>query len=815
MGSLFQDLRYGLRLFFKSPGFTAVAVLSLALGIGANTAIFSLMDKVILRPLPVAEPERLVTVFTQRPRGLNSGFSYPVYTDYRDHNQVFSGMLAFSPTAFSLNDGKQTERVNGVLVSGNYFSVLGVSPALGRAFLPEEDKTPGTHPVVVLSYGLWQRRFGADPTLIGKTISLNGLGYTVVGVAPAEFTGLMRGSAPALYVPMMMQPQVQPASERETLTSRTVNWLFMMGRLRPGVSREPANAAMAALANRLAETYPDTTEKQIVLLEGRKGYDFFTRDLSVPLKLLLVVTALVLLIACANVANLLLGRAARRRREMAVRLAVGARRPRLIRQLLTEGVLLSAASGALGLLVAVWLIDLLVAFRPPNLAAIEAHLDRRVLGFTLLVSLLTSLVFGLAPALQATKTDLVTALKGETLTLGRGTRRLGLRNLLVVTQVALSLAVLISAGLCVRSLQRLQSIDAGFDPAKILVASVDLALNGYTEVSGRQFYGQLVGRAATLPGVESVSLARIAPLLGGGMRRSLNVEGYQPAPGEIINFNYNVVTPKYFQTLGIPLLQGRDFAPQDTPTAPKVVIINEAVAHRFWPGQNPLGHHLIFGVGQNRPGQLIEIIGVAKDAKYRSLTEDTLLTMYLPLAQNYYLDMTLHVRSASDPNQLVAALRREVRALDPQLPIFGVRTIEEQKNVSLYTSRMAAWLLALFGLLALLLAAMGIYSVMAYAVSHRTREIGIRMALGAQAGNVLRLVLGEGILLVAIGVVLGLGGAMAATRLISSFLYGVSATDPTIFALIPLLLMSVALLACYLPARRALKVDPMVALRYE
>ncbi len=813
METLLKDVRYGFRMLVKSPGLTIVAVISLALGIGANTAIFTLVDKLLLRTLPVEQPEQLVTIASYN--GENTSFSYPLYVDYRDRNDVFSGILAYSSAAFSLSDAGQTERITGSIVTGNYFSVLGVSPALGRFFLPDEDQTPGSHPVAVLSYGLWKRHFNLDPAAINKTISLNNFTFTIIGVAPAEFTGVVRGTSPEIYVPMMMQTEAMP-SWKDALTARTMSWLEMIGRLSPGVTRQQAQAALAVTSDQIAQDNPMNVSRDIVLGDGSKGQDYMVQDVSRPLLWLMLIVGLVLLIACANVANLLLARATARRKEIAIRLAVGAARGRLIRQLLTESVLLSLSGGALGLIVARWLTDLLISFQPPNTFSLDASLDKRVLGFSLALSLLTGIIFGLAPAFQASKPDLVSALKDETSPGGRR-RRLSLRNMLVVGQVALSLVVLISAGLCVRSLQKLVAIDAGFEPARVMVMSLDLALNGYKQPQGEQFYSEMTERVSALPGVESVSLGAIVPLGGGGMRRSVKIEGYTPPPDTPpLNFNMNIIAPNYFQTLGMPLVRGRDFGPQDREGSQKVVIVNETVARRFWPDQEAVGKRLNFGgVGGSRPPNFIEIIGVVKDSKYRSLTEEPQTAMFLPMAQNYLPNMALHVRTAGEAKALLAAVRREVQSLDQNLPVYNVKTLAQQKANSLYVARLAATLSGFFGAIALLLAAVGIYGVMAYSVSRRTREIGIRMALGAGRSQVMKLVMGEGIVLVALGLALGLGATFSVTRLMASLLYAVSATDPVTFIIIPVILLGVALGACAVPALRATKVDPMVALRYE
>jgi predicted permease len=811
MQTLWQDLRYGARMLWKRPGFTVVVSLTLALGIGANTAIFGVVDRLLVRLLPVNDPARLVNLIGRDEKGEeDTSFSYPIYKDYRDQNDVFDGLLAYSETAMNLNEGGQPERVMGVLVSGNYFDALGVTPALGRAFLPEEDRTPGAHPVAVVSYGLWRRRFGADPKLVGRVITLNTQSFTVIGVAPAEFHGVRRGVSPDVYVPIQMIMQAWPARRPDDLNNRGFSWLNLIGRLKPGVTREQAQAAMSALSSRIMQVHPNTWPS-IALEDGSQGDTGGISDLRTPLKLLMATVALVLLIACVNVANLSLARAQTRRREMAVRLAVGASRYRLIRQLLTESLLLSLLGGLLGLLLAVWLTDVLAAYSPPTGGStsplLDARLDWRVLAFTATLSLVTGLLFGLVPAWRSSKPNLTVALKEESGAVGAG--RIRGRGALISTQIALSLVVLVCAGLCVRNLLALQRIDAGFETAKVLVMGLDLSLNGYKEEQGGQFYANLLERVSALPGVEAASLARIVPLTGSGMRMSLGIDGYTPTDDKPINFDMNIVGPRYCATMKLPLVAGREFTANDNEAASPVVIINEAAARTYWPNQNPLGKRLIIDA---RPA---EIIGVTGASRYRSLTEAFRPGMLLPAAQNYFPDLSLHLRSAGDPASLIESARRELRALDPQLPATNIRTLEEQRRNSLYSERVTALLLSAFGALALLLAALGIYGVMAYAVAQRTREFGIRMALGARAGDVLRLLLRQGARLIGAGVTLGLAGAFAATRLIRSFLYQVSYTDPMAFVFAALLLIAVALLACYIPARRATKVDPMVALRSE
>ncbi|MBA3714201.1 MAG: ABC transporter permease [Pyrinomonadaceae bacterium] len=812
IGTLLQDVRYGVRVLWKAPGFTLVAVLSLALGIGVNTATFSVLDAVLLRPLPISEPERLVTVFTKREAELNSSFSYPDYVDYRDRNEVFSGMIAWDGVSLNLNTGGTTERVSGQLVTGNFFDVLGVRAALGRTFLHEEDRTPGSAPVAVISDGFWRKQFGADPEILGKQVTINNHGFTIIGIAPANFTGASRGSAPNIWVPMMMQEQARPGSE--ILSIRNTRWLLVMGRLKPGITLEQSQAQMSVLAGQLAQANPNATEAAIVIAPGDKGHPRNTSTLDFPLKILMALVALVFLIACANVANLLLARASSRRKEISIRLAIGASRARLIRQLLTESMLLSLVGGAVSLVVAMWTTDVFKSFIPN---ALDIALDARVLGFTLLLALASGVLFGLVPALAASRPNLVPALKNEAGTYDQGGRRWNLRSLLVVAQIALSLIVLTGAGLFIKSLRNLQSIDAGFQADNLMVMSLDLRPNGYDKPRGQAFYRDLMERVENLPGIESASLARVARLSLGGSRRSVTMEGYEARPGENLELDFNNVGTRYLQTMGIPIVRGRDFTEQDREGAPFVVIINETMARRYFPNQEAVGKRLTYFVppGSSVPPTTLEIIGVAKDGKYRSLREEPNPSFYTSFLQSYQPNMTLHVRATGDTGAVVNAVRREVQALDKNLPIFDVRTLAEQRSNSLYTERLSAALLGVFGVLALLLAAIGIYGVMAYSVNRRTHEIGIRMALGAQKADVLRLVVGQGMVMALIGVGIGLAGSFAATRFFASLLYGVSTTDPLVFAGVAVLLTLITFLACFIPARRATKVDPMIALRYE
>ncbi len=816
METIWQDVRYGFRILFKSLAFTLVAALSLALGIGANTAVFSIINASLLKPLPVEEPERLASIFTTDTKNPgNLPTSHLNYVDYRDQNQVFSSLLASTGAGLSLTRGETIEPVFGLVVSGNYFDVLGVKAALGRAFLPDEDKTPGARPVVVLSHGLWQRSFGGDASLVGKTISLNRHDFTVVGIVPEGFTGTDLGPGPDLWVPMMMHDQVQPGFD--WYNERRGLFLNLIGRLKPGVSAEQAQASLKNFAGQLAQSFPKDNEgrsaKVVPLLQARIDPDG-SGQLLLASGVMMAVVALVLLIACANIANLLLARASARRKEIAMRLALGAGRARLIRQLLTESLVLSLVGGVVGFLVALWARDLLGAFDPvgggPNAPPI-ATLNFRVLGFTLLVSLLSGVIFGLAPALQASKPDLVLTLKGETSAPARRAFGFNLRKSLVVIQVALSLVSLISAGLFVRSLRNAQATNPGFITENILLAGFNLGREGMDKPQGVNFQRQLAERVAALPGVKAVTIASSRPF-GGGIMRSVFLEGQAPAPnGRGVLVQLNNVGLRFFESLGIPLLQGRDFSERDDENAPKVVIINETMARRFWPNQDAIGKRFkFFGEEFYR-----EVVGVARDAKYNDLTEANTPFIYTPLLQNYSNAGTLHVRTTGDATQINAAVRGVAKELAANVSLLNVQTLGARIDQSLDGPRAQTRLLAFFGLLALLLSSIGIYGVMAYSVAQRTREIGIRMALGARSQNVLSMVVRQGMTLVTIGVALGLIAAFAVTRLIGSLLFGVGAADPVTFVIASLLLLFVAALAGYLPARRATKVDPLIALRHD
>ncbi len=812
METFWQDLRYSLRTLFKRPGFTFVVVTTLALGIGANATIFTWIKAVLLASLPgIDQPEQLVEIWgaTRNNSGLSS--SYVDYLDYRDRNETFSGLIAHQVLPLNLGRSGKPERVRGAIVSGNYFDVLGVKALIGRTFLPEEDRTPNTHPVVVIGYGLWERRFGADPNVLGRTITLNEHDFTVIGVAPKDFGSPYAGLALDVWTPVMMKDYV--ARPHFSLTDRGSRWLMVMGRLKLGATVPQAQANIAAIASHLEHEYPQTNEQLGIAVYSVMQSPFSLKQNMRPaLAILMAAVAVVLLIACANVANLLLVRAASRRKEIALRLALGGSRARLVRQMLTESFVLASLGAALGLAIAYWTARSLVAFLPPytNRASFDTRPDAVVFAFTLGLTVITTLLFGLAPTLHASKQDLVTAMKDNTATVGRGPRRVSLRHALVITQVALSMVALISAGLFVRSLREAYKADPGFDPHGVLLASFDPFLNGYDQIRGREFYRRLVERVRTVPGIESATLARRLPLTDGGIAfANVAIDGYAPAKDEDMRLNYETVGPQYFQTMRIPFVHGRDFDERDQEGAPGVVIINETMARRYWPGGDALGRRL------KLTKDWLEIVGVAKDVKNRSLNEAPQPFLYLPLFQDYRSNMILVARTAVEPEKMFQPVRAEVAALDPEIPMFDAKTLEEHVGISLFLQRMAATLLSIFGLLALSLAAIGLYGVMAYSVSRRTRELGIRVSVGAERRDIFKLILGQGLAMSVVGLFVGLIAALAVTRLTANLLYGVTATDPVTFIVIALLLLCVTLLACYFPARRATRVDPMIALRAE
>ncbi|MCI0485760.1 MAG: ABC transporter permease, partial [Blastocatellia bacterium] len=807
------------RVIRKKPGLVLAAVLCLALGLGANITIFSLFNAVLLKPLSgVAEPYQLAVMLGAREGGGFDLISYPDYIDYRDRNRVFSGLLAYRSVSMNLSSSDYPERLYGAMVSGNYFSVLGVEAALGRTFRPEEDMFPGTHPVAVISHRLWQRKFNADPEICGRTISLNSHRFTVIGVAPADFKGTETGELFDLWVPLMMHAQARPQQDEapaDMLGLRDKDWLILIGRIKQGVVFAQAEAEMELITSQLKQTYPKESVKRAgIKLSPHVGLgpvDYI--EAGRFLLMVMALAGLVLLIACANVANLLLVRAAARRKEVAVRLALGATRLRIIRQFLTESLLIAMLGTALGFLIMYsasdWLASLFAQALTPG--SLDFSLDHRAVLFAVTLSLVTVLLFGLAPALQASNPDLVPELKESLAFAGRRRRRLS--SLFVVAQIAISLVLLVGAGLMVRTLQKVYSVEPGFVTENMLTLSLDLKLLGRTEEQGRQFYKDLMERTSATPGVKAAGLASILPLGWASNPHEVFIDGQGlQSDGRPLTVDYNVVTPGYFQLMGTPLVAGRDFAVIDGAEAAGVVIINEAMARRFWPEQNPVGKSFEIG---GRFRRAVEIIGLANNSKFSNLQEEFRPIIYLPLMQNYESYMTLHLRTAVEPMSMVAAVRREVQQIDPNLPFIEIKTLEQRMDESVWPQRTMSTLIISFGLLALFLAALGLYGVLSYTVAERTHEIGIRRALGAQAGDVLRLVMKEGLRLVLAGCAIGIPVAFALTRLMANFLYGVSARDPLTFTLITVLLSIIALTACYIPARRAMKVDPMVALRHE
>ncbi|MGH9791123.1 MAG: ABC transporter permease, partial [Candidatus Acidiferrales bacterium] len=818
-----QDLRYGARMIIKSPGFTAAAVLSLALGIGANTTIFTIVKALFLNPLPVQDLDTLVAIFTTDEKNKGQGndlmpISRPNYTDVRDKAEAFSGLAGFTFAGLSISSGTgDPEQVPGFIVSGNYFDVLGVKASVGRTFLREEDGVPGAHPVVVISDRLWKNRFGGDHSLIGKTIKLNNLDFTVIGVAPENFRGVFTLFGADLWVPQAMYQQVIPTGfVRENWNDRRALIFFSFARLKPGVGIEQAKAALNTVGAQLAQAFPrDNDQRNFTATPlAQAALNPNQQDMFVTAGAAMMgVVALVLLIACGNVANLLLARSASREREVAVRVSLGASRWRLLRQLLTESTLLAVLAGGFGLLLAYWGREAMWAMRPPFMqqSVLDLSLDVRVLLFTLGVSLLTGIVFGLAPALQASRPNLQLALKDRTSVPSRANRWFSLRNALVMGQVALSLVALVGAGLFLRSLQKAQQIDPGFETQSMMLLSFDVSGEGMNMARGQEFFKQAVERVRELPMVRAASVAS-TPLMGGFFARTVFPEGVDTndrRSGKLTNLNQ--VDPNFFEATGIPIVRGRGFTEADREDTPMVAIVNQTMAERVWPGQEAIGKRFrVFG-----EQWIIEVVGIARDAKYQTLGEEPNSHFYLPMRQHFAPAVTMHVRTAGDPSSAMGAVRQQVQALAPNMPLVGVQTIGAVLDQVLWAPRMAAGLLGVFGSLALLLAALGIHGVMSYSVTQRTQEIGIRMALGANASDVMRLVMVQALGVIGIGAVGGAIAAFFAMRTLTSLLFDVGAADPVAFGSTVALLLLAGAVACYLPARRATRVDPLIALRYE
>ena len=813
MESLVKDIQYGFRNLVKRPSYTAIALITLALGIGANTAIFSLISTVLLRPLPVSHPEELVEVYGTLHQGADYTIqSYLNYKDYRERNNVFSSLMSYRFAPMSVSHDNRNERVWGYLVSGNYFDTLGIQPFLGRYFLPEEDRTPDSHPVAVITYACWQKRFASAQNIVGQHLRINSRLFTIIGVTPDGFRGTEVAYAPEVFVPNMMANVIEPGST--WLDSRDSDNLFVVGRLQPGVTTAQAESALKTITDQLGREYPHEN--------AGRGVRLLTPGLFIPdirnsvisfSGVLMGVVALVLLLACVNLANLLLARATERRKELAIRVALGASRARLVRQLITEAVMLSLGGGLGGLLIAMWLNALVSSMKlPTDLAfVIDLRLDWRVLTFGFVVSLITGISFGLLPALQSSRPDLVPALKDEKSM--AGFHRSRLRNALVVAQVALSLVLLVCAGLVVRSLQVAQKTRPGFNPENAVALSFDLGLQGYSEEKGSAFQKQVLERAPSVPGVRSAALVGTLPLSLDYSSTTIYVEG-QPVTGST-NLPLaipNLISPNYFRTMEIPL-RGRDFSDLDSKEASRVAIVNETFARRLFPGREAIGGRFNFD-GPDKP--FWEIVGVAADGKYNTLGEDAKPAFYRPLFRNYSSGVSLVARTATaDPDAAISGLRNELLRLDSTLPVYNVKTLTEHMSLPLFPFRMAAAVLGSFGILAIVLAAIGIYGVMSYVVAGRTREVGVRVALGASRSNVLFLIMRQGMSLALIGLVVGLIVSFAVAQLLVKVLFGVSPGDPLTFAGVTILLALVAALACFVPARRAMKVDPMEALRYE
>jgi predicted permease len=814
MDALLQNLRYAFRSLARQPLLVVVVVASLGLGIGANTTIYSLANAFLLRPVPAQHPEELVAVYTSESSGeLYGSTSHPAYLEMRDRNPALSSLAAYTVAPMSLTVNSHSQRLIGALVSGNYFTMLGAAPGHGRLLLPADD-APEAAAVVVVSHGLWTRRFGSNPELVGSRLMVNGHPFQVVGILRPDFLSAVMGVTPDLFVPLSATPLANPGSDR--LEQRGGRWLFLMGRLAPDQKIGAVRARMNTIAREMGAQYPNTDSARVISVLPESQARLHPRikgPVTAFMALLATVVALVLLVACANVAGLMLARATTRRREVGVRLALGASRGQIMSQFLVESLVLALLGGAAGWVLAAWGTDLLLAFKPPLPldVPIDVRPDGRVLLFTLILSVVTGVLFGLVPALEALRVDPAPAIHEGA---QGGLRRSRLRSALVVGQVAVSLLLLIGAGLLVRALGRASQLDPGFEVNRTLALSFDLRLHGYDDAKGQGFYRDLLERVRALPQVEAAALDEHLPLGLGSQRSGLAIQGYTPAPREHIEIAGTVVSTGYFETLGIPIVSGRPFDDSDRAGGARVAIVNQAFARRFWPGQEAVGKRINLDTNGG-DSTWIEVVGVAGTIKYHNLAEDPLPFFYVPFAQAYGPAMTLVARVTRDPARELAAMRGVVRSLDDDLPVFDAKTMTEHLGITLYPVRLASTVLGAIGVLALLLAAIGLYGVVAYAVSQRTREIGVRMALGARPLDVLRLIVSHGMRLAGVGLAIGLVLALAVTRLVTGLLYGVSPTDPVTLVAIGALLLSVTLLASWIPARRAARVDPMVALRHE
>ncbi len=837
MARFAHDVRFALRSLTKSPTFTLIAVLSLALGIGANTAIFTLIDQVLLRLLPVKNPEQLVQLWGRGDHyGSNNGpnkVSYPMYADFRDHNPIFSGMFCSWGNAMNVSIGGKTDRVYGELVSGTYFPVLDVGAALGRVFTPDDDRIPDGHRIAVLSYQYWIDRFGGDPSILGAKLLANGFPMTLIGVSQAGFNGMDPLYSPQIRVPMMMKRQLDPSSYQigpYTFENRRGRWVAAYGRLKPGVSEKQAKAGLQPLFHQMLEmevqeqafAKASMISKQrflrmwLDLLPASTGRSQTRDKFSTALLVLMVIVGSVLLIACANVANLLIARASARQKEVAIRIALGATPKHLVIQLLVESILLALAGGATGLFLAIEVDRMLLGNMPAgaNPLVISSTPDWRILAFTAAISTLCGVIFGLIPALQITKTDIAPTLKDQAANIVSG-GSLTLRKALIAAQVMLSVILLIAAGLFIRSLKTLRDLDPGFRTENVLAFSLDPARNGYTPERTIALYRQLKEQLDQVPGIQSSSLAVMRVLDESEWDSWVTVEGYQAAAGEWVDPHMNFLAPGYFDTLGVPFLEGRDFRYTDSKDTAKVAIVNEKFAKRYFQGRSPIGRHI--GMGGD-PGTKtdIKIVGMLRDTKYENMRAEMPLSVFRPYQQvEFALGMTAYIRTAAAPEQMFPSIRQLLNRMDPNLPVFSMRTLQEQMQNSLSTERLVASLTSAFGLVASILAGIGIYGVIAYSVSHRTREIGIRTALGAQRSDVAWLVMREALLIVGFGLLAGLPAAFALSRLARAQLYGISPGDPTAMFAAAGSILLITLIAVYVPAARATRVDPMKALRWE
>jgi predicted permease len=814
MTSLFQEIRYSLRVIAKSPGFAAIAILTLALGIGANTTIFSWINSALLNPVPgISNPDEVVSLTLNKPGEKPFPFTYPDIEALRKGQQSLAGITACGFAQTSLASKGKPERVWGMVASANYFDVLGVRPILGRGFLPEEDEKPGGAPVAVISYRLWQARFGSNPEIVGQTIGINQHPYTIVGVTPAVFQGSQTGVRTDIWVPMMMEAQFEPLGD--LLNDHHQFWLLAFGRLKPGIRLEQAQQEMTLRLKPEVESYP----------EEHKGHESVTvyplwrnpfglnQFLSTLLPILMCIAGMVLLLACANVANLMLVRSVGRRREIAIRLSLGAGRWQLVRHLLVESLILALAGGVVALLITFWTQGTLMKFMPATdyPVSLSVKADRTVLLATLGISVLTGVIFGILPALRASREAPVAVLKEDTGSASVGVRKARLASGLVVAQISLSLLLLVCAGLFIRSFLSAQLINPGFNSHNVLIATYDLFTAGYSEASGTEFDRQLVAKLEAQPGIQSVALTNRVPLGFGGGSTSVKPEGYVSQSNESMETEDAIITPNYFRTLQIPIVLGRDFTLQDSAKSQRVAIVNEEFVNRYWPKQGAIGKRLY----SDLPKEWLTVVGVARNNKVNWLNEKPTPFVYLPLYQMYTPSMIINARVIGDPLTFAKTIENTVHELNSDLAVFDVTTLELRNQFASFGQRVAGAFVGAFGLLALVLAAVGIYGVTAYSTRQRTHEIGIRIALGAAKHDVLRLVLGHGLRLTLGGVGLGLALSFVLTRFLGSLLLGVTSTDALTFSSVAMLLCAVALLACFLPARRAMRVDPIVALRYE